>query len=38
VTLSCMSGIYPNPDKISWWRNDIKWDSPQVCDSTCKLL
>ncbi|XP_065912633.1 hemicentin-1-like isoform X3 [Dysidea avara] len=33
VELSCMRGIYPSPDNISWWRNDINCDSLQCLDN-----
>jgi len=26
IELQCMRGIYPSPDSISWWRNDINCD------------
>ena len=40
VELSCMRGIYPSPDKISWWRNDINCDSLQclVSDLICLMI
>ena len=40
VMLSCMGGIYPSPDNISWWRNDINCDQLHclVCDLICLVF